>query len=195
MPHRNKMNSIRLAWRLLCLVCLLGSQQLAANESSVEYKIKAGYLYNFTKFVAWSEDKTPTFNICILGDDPFGELLTPLELRSVEKRAIKLFRFQTLDNLHRATHSALQCHILFVSTTIQHQLGMLNIKLSLPNQANTLLIGDNDTFAGEGGMIGFINRDDKIKLQINLTAIKQAGLNVSAKLLEVAEPFKGTDHD
>ena len=69
------MKLISLLW---FLGCLLFSQLLYADDSSVEYKIKAGYLYNFTKFITWSADNAETFNLCILGDDPFGELINPI---------------------------------------------------------------------------------------------------------------------
>ena len=41
---------------LWALGCLLFSQSLYAEDTTVEYKIKAGYLYNFTKFVTWADD-------------------------------------------------------------------------------------------------------------------------------------------
>ncbi len=100
------------------LGCLLFSQLLYADDSSVEYKIKAGYLYNFTKFITWSADNSETFNLCILGDDPFGELINPIEQRSAIGRPIKLFRFNSLSKLDKEQH----CHILFVSSSIKDAL-------------------------------------------------------------------------
>jgi len=57
---------------LCALGCLLLSQSLYAEDASVEYKIKAGYLFNFTKFVTWADDDSETFNLCILGNDPLA---------------------------------------------------------------------------------------------------------------------------
>ncbi len=111
-PTQNEeMKFISVLW---ILGCLLFSQLLCADDSSVEYKIKAGYLYNFTKFITWSEDNAETFNLCILGDDPFGELIDPIEQRSAFGRPIKLFRFDSLRN-DKEQH----CHILFISSSIK----------------------------------------------------------------------------
>jgi len=176
-----KVFRLRLLW---ILYCLLFSQLLFADDSSVEYKIKAGYLYNFTKFVTWPEVNSETFNLCIWGQDPFGELIDPIEQRSAFGRPIKLFRFDSF----RSKDKELHCHILYVSSSI-------NDMVSVRDFDNTLVVGEGEEFIEQGGMIGFVNKQGKIKLQINLKTIKQSGLKVSAKLLEVAEVVKGDNND
>jgi hypothetical protein len=44
-------------------------------------------------------------------------------------------------------------------------------------------------------MINFIVRNGKVKLQINNTYAKQAGLEISAKLLEIAQLLEGNVYD
>jgi YfiR/HmsC-like len=168
---------------LWTLGCLLFSQLLCADDTSVEYKIKAGYLYNFTKFITWPVDNSETFNLCILGDDPFGELIDPIEQRLAFGRPIKLFRFDSLRSIDNEPH----CHILFVSPSIKNL---------LPRYFdNTLVVGESGEFIEQGGMIGFVNKQGKIKLQINLKTINRSGLKISAKLLEVADVVKGANNE
>ena len=169
---------------LWVLGCLLFSQSLYAEDASVEYKIKAGYLYNFTKFVTWADDNSETFNLCILGNDPFGELIDPIEQQSVMGRPIKLFRLDSLKNIKKQPH----CHILFVSASAEEMPVAQDID-------NTLVVGEGQGIVAQGGMIGFVNKQGKIKLQINLKAIKQSGLKISAKLLEVADVVKGDNNE
>ena len=102
------MKIINLLWASFC-VALLFSQHVIADDSNVEYKIKAGYLYNFTKFITWPEDKSETFNLCILGEDPFGGLIDPIEKRTAFGRPIKIFRF---DSLNKEQY----CHMLYISS-------------------------------------------------------------------------------
>ncbi len=64
-----------------------------------------------------------------------------------------------------------------------------------PNNMGVLLVGSGEEFTAAGGIVGFINRNGRIKLQINLQAIKQTGLKISAKLLEIAELIKDENHD
>ncbi len=168
-------------------LALLCSQLVYADEASVEYKIKAGYLYNFTKFITWPEDKSETFNLCILGEDPFGGLIDPIEQRTAFGRPIKLFRLNSLNKEQ-------SCHMLYISSSAKENPasnGMLVIR-DLDNK--TLTVGEGEQFAAQGGMIGFVNRQGKIKLQINLKTLQQSGLKISAKLLEVAEVVEG-EHD
>lgn len=161
-------------------VALLFSQQVIADD--VEYKVKAGYLYNFTKFITWPEDNSATFNLCIVGGDPFGDVINPIEQRSAFGRPIKLFRFNSFNNQQ-------YCHILFVNGSIKDKFmfkGMLVIRDA---------VGEIKEFAAQGGMIGFINRQGKIKLLINLKTLQQSDLKISAKLLEVAELVEAENHD
>lgn len=171
------MKHISVLW---ILGCLLFSQLLFADNSSVEYKIKAGYLYNFTKFITWNLDKAETFNVCIVGDDPFGEIIDPIEDRRVGPLPINLIRFTSLENINKEPH----CHILFISSSIKDMLAGTNFN-------NTLIVGESEEFIKQGGMIPFVNRQGKIKLQCNVERIKQSGLKISAKLIEVCEVVQG----
>lgn len=167
--------------------CLLLAGLAAADEDNAEYKVKAGYIYNFTKFVTWPQSDSTTFNICIFGQDPFGGLIDPIEKRSAFGLPIKLFRFNTASKSQ-------QCHIVFISSGNKEEFFSKG-SLVIRDVDKVLTVGDGDAFAEHGGMIGFINRDGKIKLQINLKTLQQSGLTVSAKLLEVAEIVGGDSHE
>lgn len=164
---------------------LLFSLQASANDADVEYKVKAGYLYNFTKFITWPEDQSETFNLCIVGEDPFGDLIDPIEQRTAFGRPIKLFRSNSFNKDQR-------CHILFISASIT-DIFLLKGMLVIRDIDKSLTVGEGKDFAAQGGMIGFINKDGRIKLQINLKMLQQSDLKISAKLLEVAEIVGGDD--
>ncbi|TAK65226.1 YfiR family protein [Methylobacter sp.] len=166
-------------------IVLLFSQHAIADD--VEYKVKAGYLYNFTKFITWPADNSETFNLCIMGEDPFNDLIDPIEQRSAFGRPIKLFRFNNFNKDQR-------CHILFISSSIKDNLSLKGM-LVIHDEDKTLTVGESKDFAAQGGMIGFINRQGKIKLQINLKMLQQSDLKISAKLLEVAELVEGENND
>ncbi len=106
------MNLTKLTLNLFGLGYLLFAPALGAEDASVEYKIKAGYLYNFTKFITWPEERNPTFNICIIGKDPFGAIIDPIEQRTAMDRPIKLLRTEHYDE-------SLECHIVFFSNTVR----------------------------------------------------------------------------
>ncbi len=49
-----------------------------------------------------------------------------------------------------------------------------------------LTISDYPGFVDIGGMIGFVNKDNRVRLEINLPAAQRARLHISAKLIEVS---------
>jgi len=153
----------------------------ALGSDNLEYKIKAAYLYNFTKFISWPPKNTATFNICIVGSgsDPFNGLLDSLETKTALDKPIRVFRYSDVKQ-------TIDCHIVYFD-------------LSFPNTAaiasGSLSVSSLPHFAESGGMIGFVLEDEKIKLHINLKALKQNGLGISAKLIEVATLVEGDGHE
>ena len=53
--------------------------QAGDGSDSSEYLIKAGFIYNFAKFVEWPleafKDSNDRISICVLGKNPFGTSL------------------------------------------------------------------------------------------------------------------------
>ncbi|MEQ1558408.1 MAG: YfiR family protein [Methyloglobulus sp.] len=178
--------------RMLLCLGLLFSTVIVADDDNIEYKVKAGYLYNFTKFVSWPEVNSATFNLCILGNDPFGDTINAIEKKTALSRSIRIVRFKTAKALSGVDLKP-ACHILYVSgITSQSDVEKITTKLK---KANTLVVGENESFAQNGGMIGLVNRNGKIKLQINLQSVNGTHLKISAKLLEIAELIKVAGHD
>ncbi len=171
---------IRLLMWWMVLSLPLGA--LAQTIASREYNIKAVFLYNFTRFAEWPDNAfknaSDDFIIGIVGDDPFGGLLDQtVSGEKVNGHRILIQRYASNDDIQA-------CHILFIAATQQEN--VIEIIKSL-NGASTLTVSDLPAFAGEGGMIGFKLENNKIKLQINLAVVKSSQINISSKLLRLAE--------
>ena len=54
-----------------------------------------------------------------------------------------------------------------------------------------LTVGETDQFMEQGGVINFVKKEGKVRLEINLDAARQAKLEISSKLLNVADVVKG----
>jgi len=166
--------------KITLLFCLIFNA--AHGSDDLEYKIKAAYLYNFTKFISWPEKDSETFNLCIVGSDPFDGLLASLESKTALNKPIRVHRYE-----HAKQASG--CHILYFD---KEQLPA-EIANALP--AGTLTVGSHAFFAETGGMIGFVLEEEKIRLHINLKALKRSGLGISAKLIEVSTLAEGDEHE
>ena len=167
-------------------IWLLAALILApANAPAVsEYRLKAAFLLNFGKFVEWPGPAgvSDPLTICVLGDDPFGSNLDEtLAGRTVGSRPVRARRISE-------TASARSCAILFLSRSEAYRISALAAALK---GAPVLLVGERPGFARQGGMINFIETDQKIRFEINEAAAKKAGLKISSQLLKLATIVEG----
>jgi hypothetical protein len=143
------------------------------------HQVKAAFIYNFTQFVQWPshayEGSRSPFVIGILGENPFGSYLEELvKDEKVNGRSIEIRKFKNAADVER-------CHILFINKG-----DAAAIARSFRGRG-TLTVSDEDNFAKDGGMIRFFTANNKIRLQINPAAARAANIDISAKLLRLAE--------
>jgi hypothetical protein len=175
-----------IAWSV-CLglwagVCLVGR----AEGSLTEYQVKALFLLNFIKYVDWppsafAGSNTP-MTIGLYGESKLGEALkTAVAGKVVDGRTIVIRQIQGADDFS-------PCHILFVSDAESSRMGRILDKASaLP----ILTVGEDAAFAQNGGIINFVLKNGNVRLEIDLTAAKRAGLTIRSRLLAVADVVKG----
>ena len=64
---------------MVLLAALVAGPVARAQESQLELAVKATYLYKFAPFVEWPasafDSPTAPLVLCVVGDDPFGDLL------------------------------------------------------------------------------------------------------------------------
>jgi hypothetical protein len=162
---------------ILCSLSV-GMQAQAAGE----YQVKAAFLYNFAKFVAWPassfSDASAPLRICVLGQDPFGQ-----ELRNITNEKTVNGRKLQIDQLVDPP-LARTCHILFIASSEKTQLKRIFETL---RGTNVLTVGDTKDFAELGGIINFVMQENLVRFEVNQRAAEHAGLTISAKLLSVAK--------
>ena len=78
--------------------------------------------------------------------------------------------------------------MLFISSSERRNLAAI---LGEANRRAVLTVSDSDRFAANGGMIGFVEADGKIRLEVNLEAAQKANLRVSSQLLKLARIVRG----
>lgn len=170
----------RMAAVLLAAALLAGPVRAARSpEKDAEYGVKAAFLYNFAKFVDWPPSAFPErrFNLCILGDDPFGHLLDDIVANdSVDGRPIAVQRGARLADLP-------SCHILFVGR-LEHE--RRHDVLATLRGAAVLTVGDADGFLADGGMVNFFLEANKVRFEVDRAAVDKSPLKLSSKLLRVA---------
>jgi YfiR/HmsC-like len=171
-------------FQLVCAVMVFAIAGATRGQAQTlpmpEYQQKAAFLFNFAQFVTWpaQESSHAPLVIGILGDDPFGSYLDEtVRGQKVNNRALAIQRFRRSTELRN-------CNILFISQSERYRAA--EIVSSLKGRS-ILTVSDMDGFADSGGMIQFLTEQNKIRVRINLNAVKAANLKVSSKLLSVAE--------
>lgn len=180
---------LRLVAHAFLVACLLiaGSARPALALTPVgEYEIKAAFLVNFAAFVHWPPaafaNAASPFVVCIAGDDPFGAAFEPFKQTSVAGRSLVV---RPIDSKAALPGS---CHILFIAGSEAPRLPGI---LGALGKAAVLTAGDLENFAGDGGMIQFYLRDEKIRFEINQQTLEAAGLKIDARLLKLSSPARG----
>jgi hypothetical protein len=158
----------------------------ACPQVSEEYRVKAAFVYNFTKFVEWParsfRGPQDSISICTIGKNPFDDALTeavhgkPVNGRPVEIRAVE------------TPEDACTCHILFIRSAERKRLRSILDKTA---GHGVLTVGETDSFPMEGGIINLKFDGDKIRIQINLQAAERQHLTISSHLLSLAQIVSG----
>ena len=156
----------------------------AGDADSSEYLIKAGFIYNFAKFVEWpsatfSQPDSPIV-IGVIGTDPFGSVLDHIvEDKKIGPRGFVVKRYKGGKDLKDLK----DCKILFVSASEKaHVDEILQSVKGLP----ILTVGETSGFAERGGVIRFTLEDNRVRFEVNVEAAHQADLNISSRLLTLA---------
>lgn len=147
----------------------------AENSQPVsrEYQLKTAYLFHFAELAEWPESTPVT--ICLQGNNPIRAYLPVLNGQQINNKAV---------HIKLGTPFALEeCQIVFFSDLS----ALSNTVLEQAHKHHVLLVSDAEEFAAKGGMIQFTLRDNKLKLVVNLSSVKLAGLKLSSKLLRMAE--------
>jgi hypothetical protein len=156
----------------------------SGNEKQ-EIQVKAAYLYNFTKFVYWKSLQTDNnhsiLTIGLLHADPIADLLDEYIKTTSQQPRIVIERISLPDT------SLTSCQLVYIDESQKANLPDILKRLK---GANVLTVSDINGFARKGGMVGFINEDERIRIEINLSEVTKSGLEVSAKLIEVARIVK-----
>lgn len=164
---------VAIASALLSPICLH-----AQRSNPTEYEVKAAYIFDFGKFVAWPAGTAAgDFTICVLGDDPFGAAFdATIAGESMNGKKVVVNRIAK-------PQEAATCRILFISRSEERRLKEI---LATLDKTSVLTVSDISQFTRRGGMIEFVAEANRVRFEVNVTSAERAGLILSSQLLKVA---------
>ena len=176
--------SFLLSGRTLILAGAVGTallfafRSVSAQVDSLEYAVKATYLYKFAPFVDWPRTLPPSadFSLCVVGDETFGAVLEQaVRGQRVDTHPLAVRRLAALDR-------GAECRIAFLSGAP----GEIATNLSLAADTPILTVTDNAPSVKVKGVINFVTLNNRVRFEIDNEAALRKGLTISSKLLSLA---------
>lgn len=166
---------------MIVVMLFLPALPIHAQSRPSQFDVEAAYLLNFGKFLHLSQEsralRRATFDICILGHDPFEQTIDQLAANdTIDGRSVRVVRVsQAFD--------ARTCAIAFISA---HEDASIRDALNVLNGADVLTVSDAPDFLMDGGMVQFVLQKDHVRFAVNLKAVEKTHLVLSSELLRVA---------
>lgn len=165
---------------LIILVAFLSmSADMRLQQEDTNAKIKAVFLYNFTKYIEWPPAyKEGNFVIGVLGSN--ATLMSELnKLASAKMAGTQKFEIRNLTSFEGAT----KCHILYIQP---EKGGELSEVISKVKGKSTLIVTEKPGLARQGAAINFVVQDNKTKFELNKANAEKYNLKVSSNLSSLA---------
>ena len=171
---------------VMAMLIVLATIALPCNaaiaDKSLEYGVKAAFLYKFSAYVDWPAtafvSPTSPFSVCLVdSSDQFNSTLT--KVVNGEKVKGRTVVVRQINNLEDES----SCHILYIGTSDAERAAEA---IEATRGSNTLTVSDNASL----GIIDFLITDNHVRFNIDDAAAAQNGLVISSKLLSLAVNVK-----
>ena len=178
---------IRWSLRVACGFLLIGMMGAGAQEVR-EYQVKAAFLYKFVEYVVWPEEHPINAGQTgsVIGIASSGDMLASLTGFAEAQQAAgsedlvlrRVVNESDIDGLH----------VLFIgkaATSAQRRR-----LLDEARARGILAVTESDGEAPSGSMINFRVIGDRVRFSVDLGPVQNAGLQLSSRLLQVAESVR-----
>jgi hypothetical protein len=184
---------------LVLFMAAIAPKAWADSTQTLEYQVKAAFIYNFIKFVDWPKEKVTDSNtpltIGIIGQDPFKDAFGPLQEKEIKDRKVIIQRFEGFveleksgkkkkDQPHPKSQDIQKCHLLFICPSESERIADI---IASVKDHSVLTVGEAKDFIESGGVINFIVEEQKVRFEINTAAAERAKLKIRSNLLRLAK--------
>ena len=176
-----KIKILSCSWLVIFVLLLSGfpAQLMAADEDA--YKFKAAYIYNFLQFIEFGNLKvSATYNLCLYTNKPVPAELEALSGRTLAEKNIAVITLTAPSGID-------SCHLVFF---IGPNETPTNPNIKAAAKLGALTLGENEDFLNSGGMINFVLKENKLRFQVNLAAVKEANIEIRSRLLKLADEVR-----
>jgi hypothetical protein len=151
----------------------------AGRTQDLDYRAQSLYIYKFTKFIYWPEDRTEgDFNIGVFGNSP---ILDELNLMASLKKAAEDQPITVREIT--ADEDLSDYHIVYVPASKSRQIRTLAEKIG---DQPVLIVAEREGMASRGATISFFVTDvDILKFEVNVRRLEQQKMTISDDLVKL----------
>ena len=170
----------------MLLVCtlLVGVDAVQAQALGGDAAAKAKLVATLARFIQWPaasfESDTSPLRLCVFTTSPTME-------RAFQSPADAIIGTRAVRTVINPQTVAKSCHILFVDENGGSHVDRL-LKNASADAAFT--VGTQDGFVSEGGMVEIVRVDNALRFDVNLVALREAGLSVNPGVLKLARQVR-----
>ena len=142
-------------------------------------KIKAVFIYNFTKYIEWPSNSTSgEFTIGILGSNEalYSELDKMSKVKKVANQTFSIKKFSSISEVNAP-------HILYIPADSTEELSKA---VSLLKGKSTLIVTEKAGMAQKGAAINFVIVGSRQKFELNKANVEKHNLKVASTLEKLA---------
>ena len=165
--------------RKLILIFLFSFVTFSFSLAQKE-KYQSLFIYNFTKYIKWPENYVAEkFVIGIIGNSKIIDDLNEMAItkkKTANGAEIEVKKYSSPEEVG-------ECHILFVSENMVDRFPLIDVRTS---GKPILLITDSPGMGAKGSIINFVERDGKIKFELNESSATKRNLVISGSLTSLA---------
>lgn len=166
---------------VLAVFAVSGATARVHAQDVTEVTLKSAFLFNFVKFAEWPTDalpQSPTLSACVVGDRAVGDAFArSAKGRPLEGRTI-------LVSILEQSAALPMCQVLYLSGLDRERVTAIIAGL---RETPVLTVSDLEGFAAMGGIVEVLVETGKMKFRINPKSAKRAGVQISSRLLALAD--------
>ncbi len=178
---------IRTVARIGALAFVLASQTTLRggpqSEPAGEFELKAAFVLNFIRLVNWADvpgENSADLPVCALANSDFAIAVRQVVTgKTVGNRSIS-FRL-------RSNPDPPHCRVLILDAA---QYSVAQPALNTIREAPVLTVGNGSGLLRIGGMFELFVQDRRVQFDASLEALRRAGLDVSARLLQLSRNLR-----
>jgi hypothetical protein len=188
-PAAHLVRALAHALLALCL-CTLPAGAGAQSATPSDTQLKAAFVLNFVRYTQWPAETVPDAReplvVAVLGSRALAAELDRLaqEAERLGQRPLHVLRLERAADTPELRAVLRDVHAVFVAADAGRGANDLLAEL---RARPVLTIGEHPGFAARGGMLALVRQGARFGFAANPHAIQASGLQVSAKVLKLAQ--------